>query len=136
MTEYEKSKDKNLRTAKAHSLARYISIFRELYNSTILDLAESRCKIAELMIEVADQNGQLEGYIIQLDDTEESLSIKINDLIKSREETKTVRSELQFHDTQFRKELSLAKYTNSLYKAIIWSLVFILFGWVFSFYRI
>lgn len=123
MTEYERSKDRNLLKAKAYSLVRYIAIFKELHNSTVADLTDLAEKVSNLSEEVSDQSEQIDAYITQLDEADEAVVSKTNALVKVRKELKTLRSEVEIRDAQHRRKLSADKCRNIGNKALIWSLI-------------
>jgi chromosome segregation ATPase len=123
MTEYEKSKDKNLHKAKTYSLVRYISIFKELHTYMIADIKELNTKIVELSEEIADQNSQLDGYISQMDEADESMAVKVDILTRYRQELKALRSEIEIQEIERRNRILANKCTNIQYKFVIWGLI-------------
>jgi hypothetical protein len=128
MTEYERSKDKTLLKAKTYSLVRYISIFKELHNSTISDLEDARSKVFELTNEISDQEEQIEDYITQLDDADEASVEKKIIIINIRKELRTLISEVKIQETCRGREISANKFQNIKNKFIIWSLIIVQIG--------
>jgi hypothetical protein len=132
MTDYERTKDKNLLKARTYGLVRYIAIFKELHESMVADREEAHVKVAELIEEVSDQSEQIDSYITQLDRIDEACVDETNALIKCRKELDNLQSEIKVRDARDRHRMSTNKcrvigntvVTCSLMAAQISSLVY------------
>lgn len=101
MTEFEKTQNVDLLRAKSYSLVRYISIFKELHNSNVNEIKALKAKVVELESDINDQRDQIESYIFQLDETDETISKANAKLTKQNASIKNLTNKLQrYYDKQ------------------------------------
>lgn len=108
MSEVKSCKDKDLMFGKVQYLVGYVSLFKELNNHYVEDIADSHKEIESLKIENADMGEMVDRYIEEVNTTEKKLNLATNKYKKKF-------AEYSDNITNYEKKIQKINTDNQIY---------------------